>query len=133
MGAPYRFGRRSAAALSTCDPRLRRLFRAVIREVDCSVLCGHRTQEDQDAAVEAGNSRAPWPTSKHNAAPSLAADVVPYPIDWQDTERMRLFGEFVRGVALGLDIPIRWGGDWDGDHDLADQRFDDLPHFELRI
>lgn len=26
---------------------------------------------------------------------------------------------------------LRWGGDWDGDHDLLDQVFDDLPHLEI--
>lgn len=25
---------------------------------------------------------------------------------------------------------LRWGGDWDKDHDFTDQNFDDLPHFE---
>lgn len=26
---------------------------------------------------------------------------------------------------------LRWGGDWDGDHDFKDSKFIDLPHFEL--
>jgi len=28
-----------------------------------------------------------------------------------------------------MEIPIRWGGDWDRDHCLSDQSFDDLVHF----
>jgi peptidoglycan LD-endopeptidase CwlK len=30
-----------------------------------------------------------------------------------------------------MGIEIRWGGDWDGDGDLSDHKFNDLPHFEL--
>ena len=35
------------------------------------------------------------------------------------------------GVASQMGIKIRWGGDWDRDTDLSDNRFNDLPHFEL--
>ena len=35
-------------------------------------------------------------------------------------------------VAQDLDIPIRWGGDWDSDNNLNDQNFMDLVHFELK-
>jgi len=30
-----------------------------------------------------------------------------------------------------MDISIRWGGDWNMDTYVKDQRFNDLPHFEL--
>ena len=26
---------------------------------------------------------------------------------------------------------VRWGGDWDGDGDWRDERFLDMPHYEL--
>ena len=64
-----------------------------------------------------------WPNGKHNKKPSLAVDVVPYPVDWSDIERFIRFGWFVKGLAIGLGIKIRWGGDW--------KRFKDYPHFEL--
>ena len=35
------------------------------------------------------------------------------------------------GIANRLEIPIRWGGDWDMDTYVKDQKFKDLPHFEL--
>ena len=35
------------------------------------------------------------------------------------------------GVAAVMGIPIRCGADWDGDHNLRDQTFNDLPHIEL--
>jgi len=62
---------------------------------------------------------------------------VPYPVDWEDTKRFYHFGGYVLGVASELfkrgEIThrLRWGGDWDGDTDVSDQQFNDLPHFEL--
>ena len=43
------FGRASMKNLSTCDPKLQVLFKEVVKHIDCSVLCGHRTKEEQDA------------------------------------------------------------------------------------
>ena len=34
-------------------------------------------------------------------------------------------------IAGKMKHRIRWGGDWDGDTDVKDQKFMDLPHFEL--
>ena len=72
-----------------------------------------------------------YPKSKHNRQPSLAADVIPYPVDWEDSKRFYHFAGFVEGIAAAKGIKIRWGGDWDGDRSFADQNFHDLPHFEL--
>ena len=69
--------------------------------------------------------------SKHNQEPSLAVDVAPWPIDWNDSHRFYHFAGFVLGIAAALNIRLRWGGDWDSDFDLRDQTFFDLPHFEL--
>ena len=59
-------------------------------------------------------------------------DVAPYQIDWQDKDRFYYFAGIVKGVALKLNIPIRWGGDWDSDTQVKDQTFFDLPHFEIK-
>jgi peptidoglycan L-alanyl-D-glutamate endopeptidase CwlK len=45
---------------------------------------------------------------------------------------MSYFAGFVKGVASQMGIPIRWGGDWNSDNNLKDNKFDDLPHFELK-
>lgn len=126
------FGTRSNANLDTCHPDLQRLFREVVKHYDCTVICGHRSKDAQDEAVQNGMSKTVYPNSKHNSIPSLAADVVPYPIDWQDREGFYNFGGFVKGVASQMGISIRWGGDWDSDNDLHDQKFIDLPHFEIK-
>ena len=73
-----------------------------------------------------------FPKGRHNALPSKAVDVAPYPIDWEDREGFILFAGYVLGVASQLGLNIRWGGDWDGDFDLSDNEFDDLVHFEMR-
>lgn len=125
-----RFGQRSNERLNTCHPDLQRLFRAVVAVIDCSVLEGHRSLERQAELLASGKSKVR--RSKHNASPSLAVDVAPYPIDWQDTQRFVDFGRFVEAKAREMGISLRWGGDWDGDGDRSDQTFDDLVHFELR-
>lgn len=129
------FGSASRAALATAHPDLQRLFQEVIKYVDCTVLEGHRGKEAQDRAVAAGNSKTPWPHSKHNKVPAEAVDVVPYPVDWSNELRMIHFAGIVKGIAYRLGIRIRWGGDWNGDDDPQDDRhkklLQDYPHFEL--
>jgi len=127
-----RFGARSLRELSTAHPDLQRLFHEVIKHFDCTVLEGHRGKEAQEEAVRTGKSKVHYPHGKHNATPSLAVDVAPWPIDWHDRLRFYYFGGFVKGVAEMMGIGIRWGGDWDSDTEVTDQTFFDLPHFELR-
>lgn len=125
------FGSKSKQALATAHPQLQALFNRVIQTYDCTVLQGFRTKEAQDAAVRAGASKTPWPQSKHNRTPSHAVDVAPFPIDWNDLRRFYHFAGFVQGVARQMGISLRWGGDWDGDGDFKDNKFNDLVHFEL--
>lgn len=103
----------------------------VVEVRDCSVLCGYRSQEDQDKAFSDGYSRVRFPHSKHNRLPSVAVDVVPYPIAWEDIEGFKSFGFFVLGVAHAMDIPLLWGADWNMNYILTDERFVDMPHYEL--
>ena len=128
-----KFGSRSRKNLESCDPRLQRIFNEVIKHVDCSVIEGHRDEKRQDKLYEEGKTQVKYPNGRHNAYPSLAIDCVPYPIDWDDRERFTLFAGFVKGIALGMyGIKLRWGGDWDSDFEVSDNRFDDFPHFEVK-
>tara|TARA_Y100001963_G_C6672218_1_gene395655 strand:+ start:487 stop:882 length:396 start_codon:yes stop_codon:yes gene_type:complete len=126
-----RFGRKSKERLSTCDPRLQEIANEVIKHVDCSILEGHRSQERQDRLYEEGKSQVKYPKGRHNANPSKAMDITPYPIDWEDRERQTLFAGFVLGVAKLMGHSVRWGGDWDRDFQVMDNRFDDFPHIEI--
>ena len=87
-----------------------------------------------------------------------AVDVAPFPLRWPEQSaqwqqlqalltpaELALAGTFAKelarwyyfhgyclGVADHMGIPLRHGGDWDGDRDISDQTFDDLPHLERR-
>ena len=117
------FSHASASKLDTCDKPLQDLFNEVIKHWDCTILEGHRGEEAQMLAYQEGKSHAKWGQSKHNSSPSKAVDVAPYPVDWNDIERFKQFGQFVKGLAIGMGISIRWGGDFHNLHDY--------PHFEL--
>lgn len=130
------FSKTSTARLATCHPDLVRLFERVIQAWDCSILCGHRGREEQERLFREGATKARWGQSAHNSFPSRAVDVWPYPIQWLDTARARVFAGFVLGTAAEMGINLRWGGDWY--HELRTRgsegrrhTFDDLPHFEL--
>ena len=127
-----KFGKSSRARLATCDDELQKVFNEVIKYVDCSVLEGHRGQERQDKLLLESKTKVQYPQGRHNAIPSRAADVVPYPVDWNDRERFHLFAGFVLGIARGMGINLRWGGDWNQNFEVDDNMFDDFPHFELR-
>lgn len=125
------FSKQSQGRLNNCHPDLRRLFEEVVKYYDCSILAGHRGQQEQDQLYREGKSQLRFPHSNHNAMPSRAVDVVPYPVDWKDTERFAHFAGYVQCLADQMGIAIRWGGDWDQDGFVADERFLDMPHFEL--
>ena len=131
------FGERSLKALGTCHPKLQLVFFEVVKEYDCSVLEGHRGEARQELLFSEGKTTLHYPHSRHNKSPSIAADVVPYPVgwgtDWEDayTKEMIYFAGFVLGYARKFDTELRWGGDWDRDWELRDNRFNDYPHFEL--
>ena len=127
----YSFSKKSQVKLKTCHPDLQRLFNEVIKQRDCTVIQGWRSNEEQEEYYRTGKSKLRAGQSKHNKNPSLAIDVAPYPIDWNNYRRFYHFGGYVKGIADSLNIPIRWGGDWDGDNNFKDQKFHDLPHFEL--
>lgn len=124
------FSDRSKSNLGTCHPDLIRLFDVVVQNYDCTVIEGHRTLDRQAELFRTGHTKLK--NGKHNALPSLAVDVVPYPVDWSDRNKFYHFGGYVLACAIHLGIKIRWGGDWNSNLDLKDQSFFDLPHFELR-
>ena len=126
-----RYSRASRDRLLQCHKYLQDLFNKVILTFDCKILEGHRDQETQNGYCYNGKSKLLWPDSKHNKVPSLAIDAAPYPINWKDLSRFYYFAGYVKGMAADMGIPLRWGGDWDDDTQVMDQRFKDLVHFEL--
>lgn len=131
------FGARSRANLETCNEKLQKLFNEVIKNYDCSVIEGHRSNERQQELLDQGLTEKGPGDSLHNIRPSLAADVIPYParlngkLVWDNPQRFCVFAGFVLQTALHLGIYIRWGGDWDMDGDPTNN-WQDMAHFELR-
>ncbi len=126
-----KFGTSSKLRLTTCHPDLRAVMNAVIKHIDFTIISGHRNEEQQIAAHAAGNSQVEWPDSTHNSDPSEGIDVAPYPIAWDDRERFTLLAGMIIMAGHDLRILLRWGGDWDRDTEVKDNKFDDLGHFEL--
>ncbi len=136
-----KFSRSSKEKLETCREELKMLFREVIKEFDCTILYGYRTEENQNRLFEQKKSKLKWPKSKHNKGPSMAVDVAPYyanhdpHIDWKDREKFVCFAGYVMGLAGQMNIKLRWGGAWKGlgklNKDHYKKPFDDLVHWEL--
>ena len=127
-----RYSNKSKERLASCDERLQDVFNEVINYVDCSILEGHRSKERQNKLYDENRTKVKYPNGRHNSSPSKAVDVTPYPVDWEDRERQTLFAGFVLGLARNMGIRLRWGGDWEMDFQVMDNRFDDFPHFEVR-
>lgn len=111
----------SQEKLLTCHPNLQKIMNIVINHFDYTVIEGHRSNERQQELYAQGKSFVK--VSKHNSEPSMAIDIAPYPIDWNDTNRFKELAKLVKCTAEALNIPIIHGGDWNS--------FKDYPHFEL--
>lgn len=120
----------SKQRLATCHPDIRKVCEQVIKTFDFSVTCGHRGRADQEAAYKKGHSKVRFPNSAHNKLPSLAVDIVPYPVDWSDIGRFKALAAAFFAVATLLkergEITSQfvWGGTW--------KKLKDYPHFEIR-
>lgn len=126
-----KFSQKSLDQLATCHPKLQELLNEAIKYVDLVVLEGHRNEANQNKAFDEGRSQKRWPDGNHNKLPSVAVDISPYPIDFNDKERYYYFIGFIKGLATQMGIRLRCGADWDGDFDLKDQTLIDIPHIEL--
>lgn len=122
-----RFSRASLSALQGVDYRLQDLAFKVLQIHDCKVTEGLRSEEQQRVYVARGASR----TMDSRHLTGHAIDMYPFPINWNNMKRFYYFAGIVVATANFMDIPVRWGGDWDGDNDLDDQNFNDLGHFEI--
>jgi len=148
-----KYSERSQLAFESLDMRLQRILLYIknVLEIDHSVLEGHRTKETQDKYYRQVPkiTNLKWPNSKHNTFPSKAVDVVPYVriegkrggIHWHDKDirvkedyykEMVRFATVFQMVGLLLfQTKITWGGDWDNDYSLMDERWRDYPHLQI--
>ncbi len=154
------FGRASSGRLATAHPVLRDLFERVVETHDCTIVEAIRSEEQQREYLERGVSQTmdSWHLPRDErtgkrvtGGVAWAMDVAPYPIEWTNETRFRVFGGFVLAFFQALkeegltftdatgaewayaDYYLRWGGDWNRNWRYDDQSFNDLPHFELRL
>ena len=133
----YYFGKRSMRNFRTLDPRLQLIMREALEAspYDFALIEGHRSVRRQQELYAQGKTFIDGISrkGKHNHSPSLAVDIVPWPIadEWENPFRFYVIAGIILSTAKRLGYNLRWGGDWDGDGSRADQRLHDLPHFEL--
>ena len=130
-----KFSDKSKEKLYEVHPDLQTLFFEVVREFDCTIVSGLRTEDEQQELYAKGRTTdgeivtyldGIVKKSKHQLG--LAVDVVPYPSLYKDVEIMKQLGMYVLDVASDLykwgliDSSITWGGEW---------KWKDYPHFEI--
>ena len=123
-----KFGKRSKERLRGVDTRLVNVLNELIKIMDVTIIEGLRSKQRQEILLKEGKTKTKF--SKH--IEGKAVDLAPYPIDWEDRERFHYMGGMIRGIAKQLNIPVRWGGDWDSDGETKDNKFDDLVHVEIK-
>ena len=123
-----KFGKRSKERLRGIDARLVSVLNELVKIMDVTIIEGLRSEQRQEKLLKEGSTKTKF--SKHITG--KAVDLAPYPIDWKDRDRFHYMGGMIRGIAKQLNIPVRWGGDWDGDGETKDNKFDDLVHVEIR-
>jgi peptidoglycan hydrolase-like protein with peptidoglycan-binding domain len=124
--------------LSHVEPELQSLIRAASKLVSIEVLDSRRGKAAQEYAFNHGFSKVHFGNSAHNYDPSLAVDVVPDPLNWNDKAAFlrvnRVIGYYNpttgmgRGLAKDRKVSVRWLGDPNMDGDISDGW--DFPHYE---
>ena len=120
----YKLSKKSQERLETCDERLITIVNDVCKVMDVTVLCGHRGKDEQEKAFNEGKSRAHFGQSYHNALPSLAVDIAPYPINWDVKDpRWEIMCNLVLYIANRYRINVKLGRDF--------SKLKDYPHIEI--
>lgn len=128
----YQLSERSRKSLEGVHEDLVRVAeRAIeITKQDFVIIQGLRSEQEQREVIKKGNS---W-TTKSRHLTGHAIDVVPYPVEWLDLAKFKTIRDAFFSAAQELDIPLRWGGDWNGNGSFQDEISRgsyDGGHFEL--
>lgn len=122
----FKLGEKSKKELVGVHPDLVAVVEKAIEITpqDFSVHDGMRTLEEQKELVRSGASK----TLKSRHLSGHAVDLVPYingKLRWE-WDPIYQIAEAVRTAARELEIPIRWGGDWDEILTETDEATEDL-------
>ena len=127
-----KFGKRSLSRLKGVDTRLVSVLNKLINIMDVTIIEGVRSAKKQKEYFKNGKSKIDGVTKKGQHQLGRAVDLAPYPIDWNDRDRMHYMGGMLIGIGHIMGYNLRWGGDWDRDGETKDNSFDDLVHIEIR-
>lgn len=127
-----KFSEISKARLKNAHPLIQKVMNEAIKEFDFVVLDSLRDRAHQELAFKTKRSKAHFGQSAHNYVPAIAVDICPLPVNWNKPKPFHDLMQVVMRIAKEMDVPLTWGGDWDGDGDLNDQKLVDLPHYELK-
>lgn len=125
-----RFSKLSRERLATCHPDIQAVCNELIKQYDFSVLEGRRGEQAQNLAYKRGTSQVKYPHSAHNKIPSLAVDLAPYPIDWDNISRFNemiirfdTIANVLREEGV-ISSEFVYGGKW--------ATLKDWPHIEIK-
>ena len=135
----YSYGKRSSEVLITVSFNLRLVFKEALATglIDIAAIEGMRAKTRQNRLFKINKSKVQWPDSKHNVLNpndlAHAVDAAPY-VNGKISDNwyhcIYLAG-IIQSCGEKLNIPIRWGGNWDCDGEpITDQDFQDLWHYE---
>ena len=150
----FNLSQKSLDKMNGVDERLQRVVKRAIQltKQDFMVLEGVRTKEQ--CMINYGKGRTiaqcvakgvPAQYANPNAAKvtwlndpfaskhvsGKAVDLVPYPVDWNDLKKFDAIAQAMLQAAKELNVPIRWGADWDNDGKPRERGESDSPHFEI--
>jgi len=134
------FDAQSAKRLRQAHPLIQKLMNQARSVIAFTIMDSQRGREEQERAFREGHSKAHFGQSAHNWTPAIAVDVAPQPLNWSDIGSFKHLQDVIgwwnpgdnsgHGLAKTMQIPIRWGGDWNM-NGKADEHLVDMPHYEL--
>jgi len=123
----FHFGTTSTKRLNTCHRDIQAIMIEALSNshVDMTIVCGERTEEEQERAFDEGFSKAHYGQSPHNFSPSRAVDVAPYQHGQIQWDHVGLFDTIATYIREANDKLLREGivsieleqiGTWDRPH-----------------
>lgn len=130
LSSPKVLSKTGVTRLSQCCKEIQDIINEVLWYRDISITCGYRSNEEQEEMCKKGTSKAHAGQSAHNFKPSLAIDIVPYPIpmknnEWDnDSKEWEELADLMFDIAKSKGVSLEWGGNW--------KSLRDCPHYEIK-
>lgn len=133
----FKLSDRSLERAKDVNPKLINLILLAIRRtpIDFGVawMGGKRTPEEQNQLFKEDYSQCDGyeKISKHQSGDAIDLNVFVGSKMIDNKEMLCVVAGVMFACASELNIKIRWGGNWDSDGDIRDNKFNDLFHYEI--